>query len=387
MKFVLFHGAFGSPDGNWFPQLKTQLEALGQTVIAPRFPVDNWSEATKRGPDALPLHQSLDAWLAAFEPVAASFTPGEPLCFVGHSLGPLFILHAVDRFDIQLDSAVFVSPFLDRLNSEWQFDVYNRTFYKTDFDFGKLKRLIPVSYVLYSDNDPYVKKDHSLLFAKAIDSAFIPVRRAGHLNSEVNLNEFPLVFDLCSTRLDLSLYQRYLLHRRDNEAMEFIRSGKSQGSITLKPEEAIAEGIFHFRNLRKNGFCTLYTGVGSFWDPESTYMDDARAAAKRTGDVTRVIVYDNPKDLQSESLKKQIVLDLAAGIKLYTCAYADVKRDVPNPDFGIWDDDYLCIVKVDKNKNVVGEVELNSKHEDMGNAYAWKETILNHATPVPVTEN
>lgn len=67
MKLVLFHGAFGSPEGNWFPQLKEKLEALGQEVVVPQFPVDSWDEVTKLGEQTSPKNQSLQSWLNTFE--------------------------------------------------------------------------------------------------------------------------------------------------------------------------------------------------------------------------------------------------------------------------------------------------------------------------------
>ncbi len=66
MKFVLIHGSFGDPEDNWFPQLKEKLEALGQEVIAPQFPVEKWDDITKNGPEVAPKNQSLDSWLAVF---------------------------------------------------------------------------------------------------------------------------------------------------------------------------------------------------------------------------------------------------------------------------------------------------------------------------------
>ncbi|MBI2622163.1 hypothetical protein HYW66_00820, partial [Candidatus Microgenomates bacterium] len=48
MKFIIFHGAFGSPEGNWFPELKEKLVVLGQEVIVPEFPVENWEEVSKK---------------------------------------------------------------------------------------------------------------------------------------------------------------------------------------------------------------------------------------------------------------------------------------------------------------------------------------------------
>lgn len=384
MKFVLFHGAFGSAYGNWLPELRAKLEALGQEVIVPQFPVDSWDEVTKAG-DKTPLkNQSLQNWLATFEPVAKSFKKGEKICFVGHSLGPLFILHLVSHFNIQLDSAIFVSPFLDKIDGSWQFDHANKSFYKTDFDFEKLKKRIPISYVLYSDDDPYVDKNHSILFAKVLDSSLIYVKKAGHMNSEVNLNEFPLVFDLCLTRLDLSLYQRYLEHRRNLYAMEYVRS-KPEGIIKLKPKEIIDEGVFHFRHLQKEGFCTFFSRLAD-WDPTGRYFEDARAAAKRVRNFTRVFVIDKPADLKRHALLEQIRLDLDAGIAVYLCRYNTIKDKVEEPDFGIWDEDYVCIIRHTPDGRMK-EIELNSTRSGLTRADRWKREVIKHARRIHSLDN
>lgn len=379
MKFLLFHGAFGRPESNWFPELKDKLESLGQEVIAPRFPVDSWDDVTRNGPSAPPKHQSLENWLAAFEDVRKPLQ-GKKLCFIGHSLGPLFILHVVERYNIKLDCAFFVSPFLDKLNRSWQIDHVNQSFYKTDFDFGKLKKLIPISYVLYSDNDPYVDKNHSVFFAKSLDSSLIFVKKAGHMNSEVNLNEFPLVLDLCLTRLDLSLYQRYLEHRRQLYSLEYVKS-KPEGVIKLDPKEIIDEGMFHFRNLRHQGFCTFFTRLVG-WDPKGKYSEEARAAAGRVKNFSRVFVVDKPGDLKRPEIREQVRLDLAAGVQVYLCPYAKIKGAVPFPDFGIWDDEYVCIIDIDENTGKMKDIELNSTREGLQEASQWKSEVFKHAVRV-----
>lgn len=205
MKFIISHGAFGSPEENWFPQLKKDLESIGQQVTVPQFPVDDWDEVTKAGPAVQQKHQYLKNWMKIFESVYQTFSSTDELCFIGHSLGSVFILHAVEQFKLQLNSAIFVSPFMDSLHSKeyWQFDHVNDSFYKTDFDFEKLKKLIPVSYVLYSDDDPYVGKKYSSVFAKTMGSSVIPMTKAGHVSNKMYA---PLLFELCKTRLDLSKY-------------------------------------------------------------------------------------------------------------------------------------------------------------------------------------
>ena len=130
MTFLLIHGSFGSPQGNWFPELKDKLEALGQRVIVPSFPVEDWDEVTENGPKVPPSHQSLTAWLKVVTDALAAVPPHEPLCVVAHSLGCLFLLHAVQHHRLTLDSAIFVSPFLHPLEKAWQFDHVNASFIK-----------------------------------------------------------------------------------------------------------------------------------------------------------------------------------------------------------------------------------------------------------------
>lgn len=202
MKFIIFHGSFGGPDENWFPDVKKNLEKIGQEVIVPQFPVESWDEMTKSGKEYVPKHQTLTNWLSVFEPIAKSIKPDEKYCWVGHSIGPLFMLHILTRFHIHLDSAIFVSPFLTMLKRSWQIDTVNESFYKSDFDFGKLKKLIPVSYAIYSQNDPYVSMEYPREFAKKMNSSVIESKNGGHFNSEAGYTSFPLVVELCKTRMN-----------------------------------------------------------------------------------------------------------------------------------------------------------------------------------------
>lgn len=227
MKYLILHGSFGSSDGNWFPQLRDKLEILNQKVILPQFPVEDWDEMSDkgRGRSYRPEHQNLQNWIEFFEKNIYPEIKGEKIVVVAHSLAPLFFLHLLSKFDLDVDSAIFVSPFLFIPANEdlWQIDVVNETFYEQDFDFESLRRKIPQSYVLYSDNDPYVPVDCALEFAEKLDSSTIPVLGGKHLNSEVNLNEFPLVLELCKSRIQLTLYQKYLAHLSEYHPTDLVK--------------------------------------------------------------------------------------------------------------------------------------------------------------------
>lgn len=384
MKFVLFHGAFGHPEEHWLPQLKESLELLGQDVIVPKFPCEDFEELTKAGPNVPPTHQSLETWFKVFEKeVLSTIKKGEKLCFVGHSLGPVFILHAVAKYKLKLDSAIFVSPFMNKLNKAWQFDFVNETFYKTDFDWDLLKKLIPTSYVLYSESDPYVDKTHPTLFAKALDSSLIFVKKAGHMNGAVNLNEFPLVFDLCLTRLDLSMYQRYIKHRSEKYASDYLKKNNEK-TIHLKPEEIFDEGRFHFSNITYSGFGTFPTWVFD-WDPMSQYYQDCREAARRIKDMTFVFIIKDLSELDRKIVREHIKLHLAAGINCYLCLLKGIKKNINEVDFGIWDQDYICTIQWG-NDNKMRDIILSSKKEDLERGRQDQKFILQNSTRIYNTD-
>lgn len=379
MQFIVFHGSYGSPEGNWFPQLKQSLELLGQEVLVPEFPVDDYDQITQIGSveKVKQTKQNLNAWTQTFKrEILPQVKKSDELCFVGHSMGPLFILHLVDKFNLQLDSAIFVSPFMEDIGQElWQFYVVARSFYDADFDFEKLKKLIPISYVLYSDNDPYVPKQLQLDFADKLNSSPILVKRGGHLNAEVNLNEFPLVLELCKSRLDLNLYQKYLAHRRELYAVDYIEGKKGEEVIYLEPEEVFDEGVFKFRNLKKEGFCTFYVPYSQFWDSQSTYFQEARRAAQRIKELKRVFIVETKADLNKKSLQEQMKLDLEARIKVFLAQADKLRHKIGLLDFGIWDGAYLCSVTPD-------QVKLSSRKKDLDQAYQWRDIVLKEAVQI-----
>ncbi len=209
MQFLILHGSFGSAEGNWFPRLKERLENIGQEVVLPQFPVDSWEDITENGSKSPPKRQILSNWMDTFKKdVLPELDVSKGVCIVAHSLGPLFSLHIIEEFNLKLDSAIFVSPFLEKLGGDWQIDHVNKSFYKKDFDWKRLKKLIPLSYALYSDNDPYIDEKFAKDFSGRLGSRDIPLTGAGHMNSEVGLSDFSLVFELCKTRVDFKEYHK-----------------------------------------------------------------------------------------------------------------------------------------------------------------------------------
>lgn len=206
MKFVFFHGSFVGPDYIWWPYLKRELQKLNQLVIAPQYPVDFWEQAQKVADFNLLKKQTLEHWTEKYIQIKKEFKTSDKICFVSHSLGPLFILHMLEKFPIQLDCAIFIAPFFSKLNKTELIDHVNSTFYRTEFNFNKLNKLIPKSYVLYSNDDPYVDNQFSINFANKLNSEIIPIHNLSHMDSTIKLTRFPLLLELCKTRIPGSTY-------------------------------------------------------------------------------------------------------------------------------------------------------------------------------------
>ena len=65
-----------------------------------------------------------------------------------------------------------------------------------------LKKLIPISYVLHSDNDPYVPAARFKEFTRKLESKEIVIHNGVHLNDETGWTTFPLLADLCIQRIN-----------------------------------------------------------------------------------------------------------------------------------------------------------------------------------------
>ena len=91
----IIHGAYGHPGENWFPWLKERLEELGHEVVVPAFPT--------------PEGQTLEKWLKVFSTYQQQVTAES--VFIGHSIGPAFILTVLEQLESPVKAGFFVGGF------------------------------------------------------------------------------------------------------------------------------------------------------------------------------------------------------------------------------------------------------------------------------------
>ncbi|MCL2331609.1 MAG: alpha/beta hydrolase [Proteobacteria bacterium] len=179
MNIIILHGTGGSPEGNWFQWLKTQLGDRGHTVYVPRFPT--------------PEGQSVEAWRAALGEQAPQI--GKDTILIGHSCGAAFMLHILESLNQPVAQSVFVSGFIQKLGNEF-FDNLNKTFTEYDFNWDKIRANMGRATLLWGNNDPYVPRAAAAYFSQHIGVPLTIIPNGGHLNAEFGYTEFPQVLDV-----------------------------------------------------------------------------------------------------------------------------------------------------------------------------------------------
>ncbi len=180
----IIHGSYGSPEENWIPWLKMELEKLKCKVFVPRFPT--------------PQNQTLRTWLNVFEDYK-SYLNGDSLV-MGHSIGPAFLLNIIEKRNKPIKAAFFVSGFTGSLNNP-TFDKLNSSFSDKEFDWQKIKENCAQFYVFHGDNDPYVPLQKAQDLAKHLGVDVILIKRGGHLNAEAGYTTFDLLLQKMKNEL------------------------------------------------------------------------------------------------------------------------------------------------------------------------------------------
>ena len=171
MKYLILHGSFGSKDGNWFPWLKSKLEARGETVILPQMPVGVGN-------------QNFDSWST----VLGQLGIDEDTIVIAHSIAPIFVCKYLITHQQKVAKLFFVCGFNNFLGIDKDFDAVNEPMYIDEFE--KVKEYCDDVTCFYSDNDPYVPYDIETAFADALTEKQIVIKDGGHLNAESGYTEF-----------------------------------------------------------------------------------------------------------------------------------------------------------------------------------------------------
>lgn len=181
----IVHGSYGSPEENWFPWLKGELEKLGHRVILPQYPIPETEDSAYGG-------HNLSDWIEKFDEYKEYVNTDTVL--VAHSRGCVFSYRILER-QIPLDAAFLVAPWM---TYHWYPKGWTKvdSFHKDPFDWEKMRKGAKHIEVFQSTNDA-IPVEEGEKIAKNLSAELVLVKNAGHFNvaTDPKFKEFELLLD------------------------------------------------------------------------------------------------------------------------------------------------------------------------------------------------
>jgi predicted alpha/beta hydrolase family esterase len=180
---IILHGTFGSPNGNWFQWLKSELEAKDIRVWLPTLPNAEWP--------------SLKEW-ATYVRSNCPFDLNEDTLIVGHSSGAILALILAQQNPKPIGAIVAVSVFHDN-SLQWE---PNNKLFDVEFDWPKIHQNTKQLLFIHSDDDPYVPLDQAKYVADNCQAELMVIPGQGHFNLEksAGYKQFPQLLDILSQK-------------------------------------------------------------------------------------------------------------------------------------------------------------------------------------------
>ena len=174
----IIHGIGGSPQENWFPWMKKEIEKEGHRVIVPEFPnsdapnLDEWMEHMKKYEDSI----------------------DEETVFIGHSLGGMFILRLLEQMQKPI-KATFLVATVTGPSDGLELAPRMTTFTTPPLDEELIKKHGGTIHMLHADNDPYIVLKNAEHLAEKLGATLELIKDGGHLNTSAGYAMFPLLLE------------------------------------------------------------------------------------------------------------------------------------------------------------------------------------------------
>ena len=169
--YIIVHGSFGSPDGNWFPWLKEELNKRKLKVDTPQMPVGVGN-------------QNYENWASEFK---KQFIDNDTT-IIAHSIAPAFVCKFLTTNKIKVKKLIFVCGFNNYLGINEEYDSVNKPMFLDNL--AGVKNYCDDIVCYYSDNDPYVNYEAEKSFADTIANKQFVIKDGGHLNAESGYTKF-----------------------------------------------------------------------------------------------------------------------------------------------------------------------------------------------------
>lgn len=173
-KALILHAWYGSPEADWYPWLKGELEKKGYEVWVPELPT-----MPTKSPDMETMLKFI---------IEKNFVD-ENTVVIGHSLGSVLALRLGERIKYAKGILLAAWDYND-LTPEHQ------NFWTTMMNHAQIRSNVKEMVCLISDNDPYVTKIIAHEMADRLGARAIDVGSKGHFLAKDNgVTEVPEILE------------------------------------------------------------------------------------------------------------------------------------------------------------------------------------------------
>ena len=177
-KVIIVHCWEGNHDVNWYPWAKVQLEMRGHEVIVPDMPDTS--------------NPTIEKWVTELAKVIG--IPNSNTYLIGHSIGCQTILRYLERINIPIGGALFVAGwfYLENLKDKQSAKIAG-PWINTPINIEKIKKNLPKSVLIISNNDPYGAFDKNKKEFGKFCSYIYTLPESGHITNPVQpsiINQF-----------------------------------------------------------------------------------------------------------------------------------------------------------------------------------------------------
>jgi predicted alpha/beta hydrolase family esterase len=179
-RVFIIHRWSGSPNDDWRPWLKQELENRNYEVVVPEMPDTD-----------TPM---IEKWVERIKKIVG--IPDEEVLFIGHSIGCQAILRYLEIIQEPIFGAIFVAGWskLENLEDK-ETEEIARPWLETPINLDKVKKVLPQSALLISDNDPYGAFEENKTYFSRLGSRIIVLHHAGHITGEDGFRKLEQIFE------------------------------------------------------------------------------------------------------------------------------------------------------------------------------------------------
>ena len=168
-RVFIAHRWGGTPNDDWHPWIKNELENRGFEVFIPEMPNTE--------------NPVIESWVSHLSKIVGK--PDKDTYFIGHSIGCQAIMRYLQGIDVKVGGVLFIAGWLSLqgLETQEERDVVE-PWLTTPIDFDKVKRLANKITAIFSLDDPFVPISDSSIFKEKLDAKTITEKSKGHFNEE-----------------------------------------------------------------------------------------------------------------------------------------------------------------------------------------------------------